>query len=76
MNLIDCASSNVFGGNFSLVGVPSVGASGAIFGTVAVCRVNHITRASTEFPSQGCVGRPLRTLEVHLSTRKKGRFVL
>ena len=29
--------SNVLGGNFALVGVPSVGASGAIFGTVAVC---------------------------------------
>lgn len=28
--------SNVLGGNFSLVGVPSVGASGAIFGTLAV----------------------------------------
>ncbi|KDQ20684.1 hypothetical protein BOTBODRAFT_26699 [Botryobasidium botryosum FD-172 SS1] len=27
---------NVFGGNFSLVGTPSTGASGAIFGTVAV----------------------------------------
>ncbi|TCD67090.1 hypothetical protein EIP91_000553 [Steccherinum ochraceum] len=27
---------NVLGGNFSLVGVPSVGASGAIFGTIAV----------------------------------------
>ncbi|KAF5375122.1 hypothetical protein D9758_000362 [Tetrapyrgos nigripes] len=27
---------NVLGGNFALVGVPSVGASGAIFGTVAV----------------------------------------
>ncbi len=27
---------NVLGGNFSLVGAPSVGASGAIFGTVAV----------------------------------------
>jgi len=27
---------NVLGGNFSLVGVPSVGASGAIFGTLAV----------------------------------------
>ncbi|KAK7694953.1 hypothetical protein QCA50_002141 [Cerrena zonata] len=31
---------NVFGGNFSLVGVPSVGASGAIFGTVAVAWVD------------------------------------
>ncbi|KAH8835734.1 rhomboid-domain-containing protein [Flagelloscypha sp. PMI_526] len=27
---------NVLGGNFSLVGIPSVGASGAIFGTLAV----------------------------------------
>lgn len=27
---------NVLGGNFALVGAPSVGASGAIFGTVAV----------------------------------------
>ena len=35
-NLDDC--SNVFGGNFSLVGVPSVGASGAIFGTIGVRR--------------------------------------
>lgn len=31
---------NVLGGNFSLVGVPSVGASGAIFGTVAVTWVD------------------------------------
>ncbi|KAH8120280.1 rhomboid-domain-containing protein, partial [Phellopilus nigrolimitatus] len=31
---------NVLGGNFSLVGVPSVGASGAIFGTVAVMWVD------------------------------------
>jgi len=29
---------NVLGGNFSLVGVPSVGASGAIFGALAVRR--------------------------------------
>lgn len=28
---------NVLGGNFALVGAPSVGASGAIFGTIAVC---------------------------------------
>jgi membrane associated rhomboid family serine protease len=27
---------NVLGGNFSLVGAPSIGASGAIFGTLAV----------------------------------------
>jgi membrane associated rhomboid family serine protease len=31
---------NVLGGNFSLVGVPSVGASGAIFGTIAVTWVD------------------------------------
>ncbi|KIY62902.1 rhomboid-domain-containing protein [Cylindrobasidium torrendii FP15055 ss-10] len=31
---------NVFGGNFSLVGIPSVGASGAIFGTLAVTWVD------------------------------------
>ncbi|KAH9898132.1 hypothetical protein C8Q73DRAFT_683743 [Cubamyces lactineus] len=31
---------NVLGGNFSLVGSPSVGASGAIFGTVAVAWVD------------------------------------
>ncbi|KAI0080317.1 rhomboid-domain-containing protein [Panus rudis PR-1116 ss-1] len=31
---------NVLGGNFSLVGVPSVGASGAIFGTVAVAWID------------------------------------
>lgn len=31
---------NVLGGNFSLVGAPSIGASGAIFGTVAVTWVD------------------------------------
>lgn len=30
---------NVLGGNFALVGAPSVGASGAIFGTVAVSEI-------------------------------------
>ncbi|KAI0274728.1 hypothetical protein BC834DRAFT_814572, partial [Gloeopeniophorella convolvens] len=34
---------NVLGGNFSLVGVPSVGASGAIFGTIAVTWVDLFT---------------------------------
>jgi len=33
---------NILGGNFALVGVPSVGASGAIFGTVAVSWVDLI----------------------------------
>ncbi|KAI0788669.1 rhomboid family-domain-containing protein [Abortiporus biennis] len=31
---------NVLGGNFSLVGAPSVGASGAIFGTIAVAWID------------------------------------
>ncbi|KZV77506.1 rhomboid-domain-containing protein [Peniophora sp. CONT] len=31
---------NILGGNFSLVGVPSVGASGAIFGTVGVAWID------------------------------------
>lgn len=31
--------SNVLGGNFALVASPSVGASGAIFGTVAVSKI-------------------------------------
>jgi len=31
---------NVLGGNFSLVGIPSIGASGAIFGTIAVTWVD------------------------------------
>jgi membrane associated rhomboid family serine protease len=31
---------NVLGGNFALVGSPSIGASGAIFGTVAVTWVD------------------------------------
>jgi membrane associated rhomboid family serine protease len=30
---------NVLGGNFALVGSPSIGASGAIFGTVAVSAI-------------------------------------
>ena len=38
--IVHAGRSNVLGGNFSLVGVPSVGASGAIFGTVAVTWVD------------------------------------
>ncbi|KAF9044628.1 rhomboid-domain-containing protein [Hymenopellis radicata] len=46
---------NVFGGNFSLVGVPSVGASGAIFGTVAVTWVDLIAHWKYQY-------RPVRKL--------------
>ncbi|KAH7340452.1 hypothetical protein B0J17DRAFT_694232 [Rhizoctonia solani] len=40
---------NVLGGNFALVGVPSVGASGAIFGTVAVMWVDLIAHWKLEY---------------------------
>lgn len=62
--------SNVLGGNFSLVGVPSVGASGAIFGTLAV-------RSGTThgFPMAhlflGYLGRPFCALEDYLQTSAK-----
>jgi len=39
---------NVFGGNFSLVGAPSTGASGAIFGTVAVQWVDLLSHWKIE----------------------------
>lgn len=40
---------NVFGGNFSLVGAPSVGASGAIFGTVGVLWVDLFAHWSLQY---------------------------
>ncbi|KAK2461986.1 hypothetical protein APHAL10511_006449 [Amanita phalloides] len=46
---------NVLGGNFSLVGVPSVGASGAIFGTLAVTWVDLIAHWKLQY-------RPVRKL--------------
>ncbi|KAF9040522.1 hypothetical protein BJ165DRAFT_1490528 [Panaeolus papilionaceus] len=46
---------NVLGGNFSLVGVPSVGASGAIFGTVAVTWVDLFAHWKYQY-------RPVRKL--------------
>ncbi|KAF8632591.1 hypothetical protein AX15_001797 [Amanita polypyramis BW_CC] len=46
---------NVLGGNFSLVGVPSVGASGAIFGTLAVTWVDLIAHWQFQY-------RPVRRL--------------
>lgn len=48
LSFISCrlthSPSNVFGGNFSWVERPSVGASGAIFGTVAVSRYYWLTQ--------------------------------
>ncbi|THV07698.1 rhomboid-domain-containing protein [Dendrothele bispora CBS 962.96] len=46
---------NVLGGNFTLVGVPSVGASGAIFGTVAVTWVDLFAHWKLQY-------RPVRKL--------------
>ncbi|KAK7468811.1 hypothetical protein VKT23_003311 [Stygiomarasmius scandens] len=46
---------NVLGGNFALVGIPSVGASGAIFGTVAVTWVDLFAHWKYQY-------RPVRKL--------------
>ncbi|PPQ78062.1 hypothetical protein CVT26_015501 [Gymnopilus dilepis] len=46
---------NVLGGNFSLVGVPSIGASGAIFGTVAVTWIDLLAHWKYQY-------RPVRKL--------------
>ncbi|ESK97994.1 rhomboid family protein [Moniliophthora roreri MCA 2997] len=46
---------NVLGGNFSLVGAPSVGASGAIFGTIAVTWVDLFAHWKYQY-------RPVRKL--------------
>ncbi|EGO05403.1 hypothetical protein SERLA73DRAFT_174545 [Serpula lacrymans var. lacrymans S7.3] len=46
---------NVLGGNFSLVGAPSIGASGAIFGTVAVTWVDLFAHWKYQY-------RPVRKL--------------
>lgn len=40
---IESSDRNVLGGNFALLGLPSVGASGAIFGTVAATWVDLLT---------------------------------
>ncbi|CAE6446731.1 unnamed protein product [Rhizoctonia solani] len=53
---------NVLGGNFALVGVPSVGASGAIFGTVAVMWVDLLAHWKIEYRP----GRKLAMLCVDL----------
>jgi membrane associated rhomboid family serine protease len=59
-------SSNVLGGNFALVVAPSVGASGAIFGTIAVGSFAYKDRIWTDTPL-GNMGRSLRSLEAHQS---------
>lgn len=66
---------NVLGGNFALVGIPSVGASGAIFGTAAVRTFldSMITTSSKGVP--GCMGRSYSSLEVSLSTRQESTSI-
>jgi membrane associated rhomboid family serine protease len=53
---------NVLGGNFALVGVPSVGASGAIFGTVAVMWVDLLAHWKLEY-------RPGRKVRFNMTGR-------
>jgi hypothetical protein len=54
---------NVLGGNFALVGAPSVGASGAIFGTIAVCAPYCLTcNRPSPNTNLGDLGRPIRAL--------------
>ena len=57
------------------MGVPSVGASGAIFGTLAV-RLGAVRRGQGCLPVTGHMGRSLRTLAASLPTRTKGTSVL
>jgi hypothetical protein len=64
---------NVLGGNFSLVGVPSVGASGAIFGTLAV-RIPSSVLQLRLTSSTGNLGRPRGSLEVPLQTCSQGKI--
>ncbi|KAH7928549.1 rhomboid-domain-containing protein [Leucogyrophana mollusca] len=53
---------NVLGGNFSLVGAPSIGASGAIFGTVAVTWVDLFAHWKYQYRP----GRKLAFMSVEL----------
>lgn len=67
---------NVLGGNFSLVGIPSVGASGAIFGAIAVSTFpepGHRAVINVHFfCSLGHMGGSVRSLEIPLSSRSSG----
>jgi hypothetical protein len=62
---------NVLGGNFALVGAPSVGASGAIFGTLAVSPSVVSVRAAPTFPV-GHMGGLVCPLEISPQSRQKG----
>lgn len=62
----------VLGANFALVGLPSIGASGAIFGTVAVCPKFQKYILWLNLHLLGDLGRSLRSLEVSISTCAKG----
>lgn len=64
--------SNVLGGNFALVGVPSVGASGAIFGTTAVSRRIAPWRLDSLQRSAGCMDRLVCALAVPIPANEEG----
>ena len=53
--------------------MPSVGASGAIFGTVAVCNsMSSHSLANSQLATQGCLGGSLCTLEISVSPGCEG----
>jgi hypothetical protein len=51
-------ASNILGGNFALVGLPSLGASGAIFGTLGVTWVDLVAHWKYHY-------RPVRRVREH-----------
>ncbi len=65
---------NVLGGNFALVAAPSIGASGAIFGTVAVSVQATDRDTRTDYDS-GCVDRLVCPLEVHIPASPQGNIL-
>lgn len=62
----DSACRNVLGANFALVGAPSLGASGAIFGTLAVREPVKMLGFFPDLCLPGNMGRSLCTLEVSI----------
>ena len=59
-----------------MVGIPSVGASGAIFGTAAVrTYLDSIFTINSKKSFPGCMGRSCGSLEVSLSTRQESTSV-
>jgi membrane associated rhomboid family serine protease len=62
---------NVLGGNFALIVAPSVGASGAIFGTIGVCIMFNLLFTFWH-KHIGYLGGFVRTLVNHLQAWPEG----